>query len=286
MVTDAQGQVVTCVLCGSASSHFCALDGGEYFRCRRCGGLFLYPRPTPEEMRAYAEKHYKGGVYAEYAKARPLKIETFRRRLALIKKHRPSGKLLDLGCACGFMIEAALEAGYDARGVEFSEEAVRMARKEVRGRIHLGDINTRLDAGEYDVITAFDILEHAQDPLASLQQWAEMLRPGALLVITTPDTDSVFRKVMGARWPMLQPFQHTAMFSGAAMAGFLEKVGLRALEIRSAEKVMTLNYLIGQLEIYFPRASRLSRRAGSALPVLMNLPIAFRIGEFIAIAQK
>ena len=236
-------------------------------------------------MREYAERHYRAGVYTEYAKARSLKIETFRRRLALIRKHQGSGKLLDLGCACGFMIEAALEAGYDARGVEFSEEAIRLAGPEVRHRISVGDID-KLERGEFDIITAFDVLEHTQDPLAALRQWSGLLRPGGLLAITSPDTDSIFRKLMGSRWPMLQPFQHTAMFSASAMAGFLEKAGLRLLEIRSAEKVMTMSYLLGQLELYFPRAIPLCQRAGSPFPKLMNQPIGFRIGEFMAVARK
>ncbi len=236
-------------------------------------------------MRAYAEKHYKAGVYTEYANARPLKIETFRRRLALIKRHQSGGRLLDLGCACGFMIEAAVEAGFDARGVEFSEEAIRVAAPEVRQRIHLGDINA-LPPGEYDVITAFDILEHAQDPLACLRQWANLLRPGGVLVVTSPDTDSLFRRAMGARWPMLQPFQHTAMFSRAGIARFLERSGLSTLEVRSAEKIMTASYLLGQLHIYFPRTTQMCRRAGSVFPGLMNRPVAFHIGEFIAVARK
>jgi len=274
-----------CVLCGQEARLSCVLEGGTYFRCEACGGMFLHPTPTLEEMRAYAEKHYRTGVYAEYAKARPLKIATFRRRLELIRKHRSTGKLLDLGCACGFMIEAALEAGFDARGVEFSEEAIRAAAPAIRSRIHRGDVND-LAPGEWDVITAFDIIEHAQDPLASLRRWAGLLRPGGLLVITSPDTASVLRKIMGSRWPMLQPFQHTAMFSREAIGGFLEGAGLRPLELQKAEKVMTPGYLVGQLELYFPRASRLVQRAGAAFPKLMNRPINFRIGEFIAIAQR
>jgi hypothetical protein len=113
-----------------------------------------------------------------------------------------------------------------------------------------------------------------------------MLRPGGLLVITSPDTDSMFRKLMRCRWPMLQPFQHTAMFSGAAVGRFLEEAGLHMLEIRSAEKVMTASYLLGQLDIYFPHTTRFLRRAGGAFPKLMNRSIPFHIGEFIALARK
>jgi SAM-dependent methyltransferase len=276
---------VQCFLCGDGASFYCELDGGTYFRCSQCGSMFLHPTPTLEEMRTYAESHYKAGVYTEYTKARPLKLATFRGRIELIKKHKPSGKLLDLGCACGFMIEAALEAGYDAYGVEFSEEAINAAAPAIRERIRQGDIN-QVPAGEFDVITAFDILEHTQDPLVSLRQWATLLKPGGLLVVTSPDTDSMFRKVMRSRWPMLQPLQHTFMFSGSGMNDVLSRAGLRPLEVRSANKVMTVDYLVGQLQIYFPTPVKIFQSASKALLGATGLPIPFRIGEFIAVAQK
>jgi SAM-dependent methyltransferase len=276
---------VDCALCGGKAVFYCALDGGTYFRCAECRGLFLHPTPTLDEMRAYAEAHYRNGVYAEYVAARALKLATFRDRLRWIKKYKSSGKLLDLGCACGFMIEAALEAGYDASGVEFSQEAIRAAAPAVRDRIRQGDIN-RLPAGEFDVITAFDILEHTQDPLASLRQWAGFLRPGGVLVVSSPDTDSFFRKAMGSRWPMLQPFQHTFLFSGSRFGGVLARAGLKPLEVREAKKVMTIDYLVGQLRIYFPRIVKAYVATRKIFLGATAVPVPFRIGEFIAIAEK
>jgi len=285
MFATAHVAPVPCALCRSASERYCAVQDGAYRRCRTCGALFLHPMPTPDEMRAYAERHYREGVYAEYARARSLKIATFRQRLALIRKHAPGGRLLDIGAACGFMLEAALEAGYEPAGVEFSEEAIRLAAPEVRGGITRGDMND-LPPGQYDVITAFDILEHAQDPLATLRAWADRLRPGGVLALTTPDTDSFLRKAMRGRWPMLQPMQHTVLFSGTSMPRFLEAAGLQVLELREATKVMTPAYLVGQLEPYFPRAARLGRRLAAAVPALADRAIPFRIGELIAIARK
>jgi 2-polyprenyl-3-methyl-5-hydroxy-6-metoxy-1,4-benzoquinol methylase len=248
--------------------------------------MFLHPMPTGEEMQAYAERHYRDGVYAEYARARELKLETFRRRLALLQPHRPGKRLLDLGSACGFLLEAALAAGFDPTGVEFSAEAIQLARPEVRDRIHRGDVSALPPGQGYDVLTAFDIIEHAHDPVATLRSWAGLLGPGGLLVLTSPDTDSAFRKVLGARWPMLQPFQHTAMFSAGSVGRFLEQAGFSPLEVRPAEKVMTPAYLLGQLELYFPRLARWSLRAGRPFPGLLGRPIPFRIGEFLAIARK
>ena len=54
----------------------------------------------------------------------------------------------------------------------------------------------------------------------------------------------------------------------------------------SAEKVMTLNYQLGQVEIYLPAAARLGRGVGRLIPVLMKKPIPFKIGEFLAVGRK
>jgi 2-polyprenyl-3-methyl-5-hydroxy-6-metoxy-1,4-benzoquinol methylase len=241
--------------------------------------------PTAEEMRAYAEQHYREGVYAEYARARPLKVATFRRRLALLSRHLQGGRLLDLGAACGFMLEAALEAGFDPSGVEFSAPAIELAAPAIRPRIVRGDVND-LPPGQFDVLTAFDIIEHQLDPALALRRWAERLRPGGLLLLTTPDAGSLLGRLMGRHWPMLQPLQHTVLFSREAMARLVDEAGLDLLLVRSAEKVMTPAYLTGQLEPYFPRAAGALLRLGRTAPTLAGLALPFRIGEFLVMARR
>ncbi len=85
---------------------------------------------------------------------------------------------------------------------------------------------------------------------------------------------------------MLQPFQHTFLFSRSAVAGALSRAGLRPLEVKSAQKVMTVDYLVGQLQIYFPTAVKLFQSASKAFLGTTALPIPFQIGEFIALAEK
>src|SRR5258708_32368157 len=90
-----------------------------------------------------------------------------------------------------------------------------MAQPGVRGRIVNGDVNVLLSQSErrYDVVTAFDILEHTYAPVRFMQEIKQILAPGGLLVLTTPDTGHFLRFLMGKRWPMLQPMQHTVLFS-------------------------------------------------------------------------
>ncbi len=236
-------------------------------------------------MKEYVEADYRDGLYKKSLEGHDFKLHTFERRIKLLKKYIPTGKLMDLGCSSGFMVEVALKAGYDAWGIEIAEWAVKAAAPEIKDRIQQGDINL-LSSGSYDILTAFDILEHTRQPLEVLKQWAGLIRPGGFLMIATPDTNSILRLLMGSRWPMLQPFQHTFLFSRSHFGDLLCKAGLKTREITTATKVMTPEYLMVQLQRYFPRTMRTGLAVGKALPFLFKRPITFRIGEFLAVAQK
>jgi cyclopropane fatty-acyl-phospholipid synthase-like methyltransferase len=278
-----------CLVCGSPTNFYCSKDRATYFRCNTCELIFQHPMITLQEMLDYADKEYsEGGVYKEYVDAKELKYATFRQRMKRIRPMTKGSKLLDLGCACGYFIDVALEAGFDAYGVEFSPVAISYASDLAKPRIFQGDVN-QLGAdhqSSYDVISAYDILEHTLEPFAFLHQLRELLVPNGLLVITTPDTHHFLRPLMKARWPMLQPYQHTYLFSAKSLQIALEKSGYHDIQIVAAQKILTPDYLAEQVRSLNPTLSKLYNTAASVFPSkLRNLPIGFYIGEIMAFAR-
>ena len=240
-------------------------------------------------MNQYADDEYSSGVYREYAKSRDLKIATARPRLAAIKKLTDGRRLLDVGCATGFFMEAAAEEGFDVRGVEFSTVAISLARRDIRDRIVCGDVNVLQSRGseKFDVVTAFDIIEHVQNPANFLADIREALLPGGLLAISSPDTGHFLRYFMGSRWPMLQPMQHTVLFSRRSIADLLERCGFRDVRVETTRKVLTMDYLADQLTATNPNLNRTYRAMGWIIPApLRHRPFGVNIGEFVAYARR
>ena len=103
-----------------------------------------------------------------------------------------------------------------------------------RQRIRRGNVNEAESdhPSEYDVVTAFDIIEHLEDPVAFLEEIAGMLSPGGGVVISTPDTGHVLRYLMGRRWPMLQPMQHTTLMSRLGLRVALDRLGTDRVRAR------------------------------------------------------
>jgi SAM-dependent methyltransferase len=238
-------------------------------------------------MREFADAEYSGGVYRDYVAARELKCRTFRDRLASIQG--AGQRLLDVGCACGYLIDVALEEGYDAYGVEFSDAAAAQASLSARARIVVGSVEAmaRQRLGEFDIITAFDIIEHTRDPVAFLGELHGLLRPGASLLLTTPDVLHPLRWVMGARWPMLQPLQHTFLFSRLSMRMALERAGFTLARIDRATKCLTPEYLASQIEGHNPRLWRLYRALSRVIPqTIRHRAVNVNIGEMLVLARR
>ncbi len=101
------------------------------------------------------------------------------------------GRWLDLGCAYGFLVGEARAGGFDAVGVDVSAYALSRASidtPDASGRLTRGCIETLPFADEtFDVVSAFDVLEHLVDPQRALPEIRRVLRPGGALVGATPD---------------------------------------------------------------------------------------------------
>jgi 2-polyprenyl-3-methyl-5-hydroxy-6-metoxy-1,4-benzoquinol methylase len=247
-------------------------------RCRGCGLVYVWPQPSPEELAAL----YQAGGYHE-AIDEAERRRYFARRLRQIEAlacgtaahgcaacgwgvpaPRPTAvggcatrRVLDVGCSKGYFLEAARDAGWEAVGLDLNRRAVEEAKS--RGLdARQGDLAQLVASGEwqgatFDVVTLFDVLEHMRDPRATLAACHEVLRPGGLLVLTTPDvgglvprvTYALFGRTLGA-WEHPTPPGHLVQFARRTLRQALAAEGFEVVRERSEH--IPLAYSVGKLE--------------------------------------
>jgi 2-polyprenyl-3-methyl-5-hydroxy-6-metoxy-1,4-benzoquinol methylase len=238
-------------------------------------------------MVSWANEEYTSGAYRDYVEARPMKIRHFEDRLADIADRVRPGRLLDVGCSCGYFMEVAASRGFDVQGVEFSRSAIAAASATLRPRIFEGTLDDMPLNGMFDVVSAFDLIEHVQDPRALLRRCAAVLRPGGALIISTPDAGHFLRYVMRSRWPMLQPMQHLFLFSKRALAAALRAEGFVEVRVDTAYKTINAEYLISQIKPLNPVLGVTLGTLTQAVPrSILRRNRRINIGEILAVARS
>jgi len=242
-------------------------------RCNRCGFVYTTPRLTLAARNAmYAEEYFRSESpkdmgYAEYFAERDLYVETFRRRVRdFITRWKPEpGRVVDIGCAAGFSLEAFREAGWEVWGVEVSTSASRFAREEM-GLPHVftGDLaDAPLEKGSFDVVTMWEVIEHVEDPVDYLARARELLKPDGLLFLSTQNVNAPFPDIMGPKWHHYKYEEHIYHFSPPTIRRALEMAGFRTLHVQAkgGGKLVTFGFIRERAERVSPAIAKLLRLA-------------------------
>jgi len=296
-VTQSELQFAGCPLCeaGTSLDPLYTFDRGFGYKvCRECGLYILSPRLPFDRAREYyrSGEYYQSGNhdigYAAYERDAPCHRRTFRKRLEMVRKFHPGGKLLDVGCGYGYLLEEARNMGYDCFGVDVSPEAVARARKLPghEDRIWEGTIETVRASGlTVDVICMTDLFEHIYEPRDFLGVCAELLNPGGILFLVTPDTGSLLRRFSGRHWVSLKVPEHVYLYNKQNLSRALSPRFKMVATFR-AKQYGYGYFLFERLAALHPIARVAVRTVQYVFPALDRKMFYVTSGSIIVLARK
>jgi 2-polyprenyl-3-methyl-5-hydroxy-6-metoxy-1,4-benzoquinol methylase len=195
-----------------------------------------------------------------------------RRRLALALSHVRAGRMLDIGCAKGSLLDLARDAGLATFGVEISSRNAQIAAQKGH-QIFSGSFEEYLATGPepFDLIACLDVIEHIAAPAPFVRGIASLLALDGLLVMSTPNYSGPVARLLGARDPFMTPPEHLNFFTKGGLTRLLASAGLR---IAATETFGTLSddEIMRGLGKHLPFAARAGR--GVAVPALRT---SFRV---------
>ena len=237
----------SCLACGSGNvtpwaqardvEYRSVAETYTYLRCGECAALSIDPVPMSRLREIYPANYYsfttRGANGAGRAKV-VYRVKNWldRRWFRSMTRSIPGASLaaLDVGGGTGEQLDALKAA--DARVsrtviVDLDEQADSAARARgheyVRARIE--DAQLR---GPFDVILLLNLIEHVADPLSVLQKVRSLLSPRGVVLVKTPNYDSLDARVFRDRnWGGYHCPRHWVIFTPASFERLIQKAGLR-----------------------------------------------------------
>lgn len=200
-----------------------------HYECVACQTIFVYPVPSSEELATY----YRDAAGDQSSRlcwegSRRHAHAAWRRALRDVTRLAGRGPILDVGCGAGqFLSYARMRGWEDLEGVEVSPAVATAGRAASGALIHeLPFLDAPLRTNCYALVTLWDVLEHLPNPRHALLRVREVLRPGGVVVVGTPNRLGVTLRALGHRSFLIMPPEHLLLASRRGLKAAVTGVGL------------------------------------------------------------
>jgi 2-polyprenyl-3-methyl-5-hydroxy-6-metoxy-1,4-benzoquinol methylase len=206
-------------------------EGWIFVQCRKDRLVYINPQPEREELQ---------GIYNTYGKEIYIHPESiaaigdypdYRKRFF---NFRETNRLLEIGAAAGGFLVRCRKDGWDTYGVEFSGPSSQFARDKQGLNVFTG---TLLDAkypdNFFDVIVAWQTLEHVPNPREVVEEVWRILRPGGFWVLSVPRWEGLSIRLLSKKYRYVGR-DHLFYFSSGNMVQMLTHVGFSNIRTRTA----------------------------------------------------
>lgn len=254
-----------CRLCGSGQ--VIARESRNRYQYVQCVGCSLAFVANPPSKHKVLEQYNRGASskLAYYRMASPADARSFRELLDLVETHTSKGSILDVGCNIGTFVRVARERGWSATGVDVNIEAVEAGRRESGLNLLTLDEFEAQPELAFDVIHSSDTVEHFTDPTEMMCAYIRRLKPGGLLIVSTPNYDSRLCKIF-----QLKPTEHLFLFNDRSLRYMLRSIGMEVMDTLVFDRFRNISAMFESTTFdHLPLLKRLFKGVYSIRPELL-----------------
>jgi 2-polyprenyl-3-methyl-5-hydroxy-6-metoxy-1,4-benzoquinol methylase len=194
-------------------------------QCATCSFVFCQKIPTNADLQA----HY--GNYPHEAGLSAITANRYRELLATFASYKQSGNMIDVGSGDGYFLAVAKEFSWKVFGTEFTDAAIQVCENK-QITMHKGILNpANYTPNFFDIITSFEVIEHINNPVEEIRNFAKILRKGGLVYVTTPNFDALTRHIVGSQWNIVEYPEHLSYYTAKTLRKLFEENGFKTLQI-------------------------------------------------------
>lgn len=283
---------ILCPVCTSAENSNRHIFGKLKIKaCSKCGLQFISPfLDQKKNDEIYTDNYFLGASnrikgYENYELLESCLVREAKMKLGFIEKYTSGKRVLDVGAGTGVFALLAKQSGFNVSANDLSGFAVsKLKAKKIRclpGPVE----KLRFPKAEFDIVTAWDVLEHITNPRSALKVLNSAMEKGGYLFLTTPDHESLDARLLGKNWYGYKKApEHPVFYGKRSLRYLLENNGFQLVEIRPWGFVRDINFMIKKIVTAFPfmKPLVLLMRVKS----FMKISLFFPFTDSIIVAKK
>ena len=211
---------------------FLVKDGHTIYDCKQCGHRFLEIKDYDNHVHeVYSDDYFfEGGQgYPNYLEQKDILTRYGINYAKILAKYRKPGKVLDVGCAAGFILNGYVQSGWEGYGIEPNKTMVEYGRKN----LHLDITNAVLESfkstRKFDLISLIQVIGHLHDLDKSMELLNDLLNEEGYILVESWDMNSLFAKIMGKHWHEYSPPSVVNWFSDKTLTQLFSFYGFKLI---------------------------------------------------------
>jgi len=252
----ANKEPVNCPLCNKNDyQQKYQIDSWNIVKCNHCGFVYVNPRLKKKELlKLYTDNYFDNTSvgYFHYKENKELRKKNFQKWIdEAFSFQKPDENLnaLDIGCAAGYCLEIFTTKGWRPYGIELNTEYANQSQQNGYKVYNSSFLDIHFEE-KYSIITLFDVVEHLTDLQEHFSKLHSILDNNGIVVLITPDYDSLQRKLFGKKWFQFKPIEHINYFSLATFKKLTDSTGFQIISSKKAGQYSNADFLINRLKKY------------------------------------
>ena len=233
-----------CPVCHSAEinplltvkDHSVSKENFVVWQCSNCSLRFTQDVPDQNSIGAYYQSAdyishtntSRGMVNQLYQKVRNYTLE--QKAGLIIRNTVKQGRILDLGAGVGAFLQTMKKKGWDITGIEPDDGARAQAKKDFEIDLSEAGLLWNLQAGSFDAITLWHVLEHVHELHPYIEQLKKLLKPGGKIFIAVPNYQSLDHSIYKLFWAAYDVPRHLYHFAPKSIKTLVEQHGLQLVD--------------------------------------------------------
>lgn len=189
--------------------------------CKTCGHRFTEINDLETHLaETYSDDYFFEGKsgYPNYLEEKDMLYRSGVKYTKVIARYAKPGKVLDVGCAAGFILKAFEDAGWECHGIEPNDTIASYGRNELKLDIRTGGMETFNPDQKFDLINLIQVIGHLYDLDKAMENVGHLSKDGGLVLVESWDMNCWAAKFFGKNWHEYCPPSVVHWFSDKTLA--------------------------------------------------------------------